>query len=53
MKVKTLIHDAKLGKSEIKEIERELPEPEPIKYSVDLRDVSKLMQYAKKQGWIK
>jgi len=53
MKVKKVIFNAKTGK--IKEVEEEMefsPQSEEEEVSVDLKDLKKLVEYAKSQGWI-
>jgi len=52
MKNKVLIHNIKTGKSEIVERDIELPKPIEEPKPVNLKEVAKLLEYAKKQGWI-
>jgi len=54
VKVKVLKSDVKTGKSKVVEKDIKLPKFEPMEKSVvvDLRDLEKLLEYAKSKGWI-
>jgi len=55
VKIKKLIYDVRTGKQEIKEEEvKEVIEPaKQEEISINLKELKQLLDYAKRQGWIK
>jgi hypothetical protein len=52
VRAKRLIYDVRAGEQRVEEFDFTPPPPPPGPVAVDLADLKKLMDYAKKMGWI-
>jgi hypothetical protein len=52
VKAKKLVVDVKTGKQWDEEYDFTPPAPAPAPTTVNLEDLAKLLEYAKRQGWI-
>ena len=52
-KARRIVIDCKTGKKRVEYFDHTETQPEPEPEPIDLNDLRKLIQYAKKRGWIK